>query len=76
MNRMIKTAKDLGSAIRNRRKEMKLSQRELSGLCGVGNRFIVDLESGKPTVQFDKTLLVARSVGLEIQVIEKGKNIK
>jgi y4mF family transcriptional regulator len=68
---MIRTAKDLGSAIRNHRKEMKLSQGELAGLCGVGNGFILDLESGKPTVQFDKALIVAQSVCLEIQAIKK-----
>ncbi|GHU13522.1 hypothetical protein FACS189449_08970 [Alphaproteobacteria bacterium] len=51
MDKMIRTVKDLGIIIRNRRKEMKLSQVELAGLCGVGNRFIVDLEAGKPTIQ-------------------------
>ncbi|GHU20330.1 putative HTH-type transcriptional regulator y4mF [Alphaproteobacteria bacterium] len=76
MDKMIRTVKDLGIIIRNRRKEMKLSQVELAGLCGVGNRFIVDLEAGKPTIQFDKALYVAKNVGLEIQATQKGRDDK
>jgi y4mF family transcriptional regulator len=74
MNDMIKTAKDLGVIIKDRRKEMKLSQAELAGLCGVGNRFIVELEAGKPTIQFDKALYVAMNLGLELHIAKKGQN--
>ena len=69
---MIKTAKDLGALIRQCRKEMGLSQADLSGICNVGNRFLVELEAGKPTVQFDKALHVAANVGLELHVHKKG----
>ena len=69
---MIKTAKDLGILIRQRRKEMGLSQADLAGICNVGNRFLVELEAGKPTVQFDKALSVAANVGLELHLRKKG----
>lgn len=72
---MIKTAKDLGTLIRQRRKEMGLSQADLAGICNVGNRFLVELEAGKPTVQFDKALHVAANVGLELHVYKKGDEI-
>lgn len=72
---MIKTAKDLGILIRQRRKEMGLSQADLAGICNVGNRFLVELEAGKPTVQFDKALYVAANVGLELHVRKKGDEI-
>ena len=72
---MIKTAKDLGALIRQRRKEMGLSQADLSGICNVGNRFLVELEAGKPTIQFDKALHVAANVGLELHVHKKGDEI-
>jgi y4mF family transcriptional regulator len=74
MNDMIKTAKDLGIIIKDRRKEMKLSQAELAGLCGVGNRFIVELEAGKPTIQFNKALYVAMNLGLELRIAKRGQN--
>ncbi|GHU12862.1 putative HTH-type transcriptional regulator y4mF [Alphaproteobacteria bacterium] len=70
---MIKTAKDLGILIKQHRKKMKLSQADFAGICGVGNRFIVDLEAGKPTIQFDKALYVAGNLGLAICVIKKGE---
>ena len=70
---MIKTAKDLGIAIRQRRKEMGLSQAELAGICKVGNRFLVELEAGKSTVQFDKALHVAANLGLELHLRKKGE---
>lgn len=69
---MIKTAKDLGALIRQRRKKMRLSQAELAGICNVGNRFLVELEAGKPTIQFDKALHVAANVGLKLHVHKKG----
>ncbi len=69
---MIKTAKDLGLLIKQSRKAMGLSQAELAGVCKVGNRFIVELEAGKPTIQFDKALYVAANVGLELQLHKKG----
>ncbi len=72
---MIKTAKDLGALIRQRRKEMGLSQADLAGICNVGNRFLVELEAGKPTIQFDKALHVAANVGLELRVRKKGDEI-
>ena len=43
--------KDLADIIRKKRKEQKLTQPQLAGLCNVGVRFIVDLESGKETCQ-------------------------
>jgi y4mF family transcriptional regulator len=75
MSNMIKTAKDLGALIRQRRKEMGLSQADLAGICNVGNRFLVELEAGKPTIQFDKALHVAANVGLELRVRKKGDEI-
>ncbi len=70
---MIKTAKDLGLLIRQRRKEMGLSQADLAGICKVGNRFLIELEAGKPTIQFDKALHVAANLGLELHLRKKGE---
>lgn len=69
---MIKQAKDLGKLIKKQRKKMKLTQMELAGLCCTGCRFIVELEAGKPTVQFDKAIYVANNVGLDLYVKERG----
>lgn len=61
------TTKQLGMAIRARRKQVKITQKELAMTCGTGLRFIVDLEKGKPTCQIGKTLQVLQALGLAIE---------
>ena len=55
--------KTIGTLLRTRRKQMKLTQNDVAGLCNVGIRFISELENGKPTMQFDKALKVLKRFG-------------
>lgn len=64
MTIVIRSAAEFGRAVRNRRRALGLTQEELAGRCGVGKRFIVDLEAGKPTSQLGKALTVASEVGI------------
>jgi HTH-type transcriptional regulator/antitoxin HipB len=64
----IKTPQDLGRAIRERRKQQGATQADFAALCGVGVRFISDLENGKPTVQVGKVLQVVQCLGLELGI--------
>lgn len=66
------TPTQLGAAIRSRRKQLKITQKELAMACGTGLRFIVDLEKGKPTCQVGKTLQVLQSLGLAIEITTLG----
>lgn len=63
---MFKTAREFGAAIREKRKVLGWTQAELATRSGTGERFIVELESGKPSCQLEKSLIVARTVGIEI----------
>ncbi|MCC7517584.1 MAG: helix-turn-helix transcriptional regulator [Verrucomicrobiae bacterium] len=63
----IKTTEQIGTAIRTRRKHLKITQKELAMTCGTGLRFIVELEKGKPTCQVGKTLQVLQALGLAIE---------
>jgi y4mF family transcriptional regulator len=56
----------LGLIIKNQRKSLGLTQTEIALSCGVGIRFISDLENGKPSCQIEKALLVMESIGLNI----------
>ena len=58
----------LGLIVRRERKAQKLKQSELAAVSGVGTRFIVDLEAGKPTVQLDKALRVVATLGCDVQI--------
>ncbi len=58
----------ISQIIKNERKEQGLTQDDLAGLSGTGRRFISDLESGKPTVQLGKVLLVLQALGLSLTI--------
>jgi transcriptional regulator with XRE-family HTH domain len=53
---------------RHERKAQGLRQDELAAASGVGVRFIVDLEAGKPTLQLEKALLVLRPIGCVVSI--------
>jgi len=63
---MIATAKDFGATLTRARKALGLTQRELALSIGVGERFIVELEAGKPTAQLVKALAAAKAAGMRL----------
>ncbi|EJK81558.1 helix-turn-helix transcriptional regulator [Agrobacterium sp. SHOUNA12C] len=63
---MIRSARDFGTLIKNKRKALGWTQAELATRSGTGERFIVELEAGKPSCQLEKALIVARAVGCEL----------
>jgi HTH-type transcriptional regulator/antitoxin HipB len=68
----VRTAVELGVLIRAQRKHLGLNQLDIAGMGNTGNRFIVDLESGKPTVQLQKVLDIVDLLGLEVVVRPKA----
>ena len=68
----IRSSVELGAIIREQRKRLALKQLDLAGLGNTGNRFIVDLENGKPTVQLQKVLDLMDLLGLEVVVRAKA----
>ena len=68
----IHSSAELGVVIREQRKRLALKQLDLAGLGNTGNRFIVDLENGKPTVQLQKVLDLMELLGLEVVVRTKA----
>lgn len=70
-NGNILSAKELGRAIRVRRRASGLTQADTAALCGVGARFLGELERGKETVQLDKVFRILRGLGLELHITTK-----
>jgi y4mF family transcriptional regulator len=62
----IRSPQQLGEALRAARKQLRLTQPQLALAAGVGVRFIVDLEAGKPTVRLVNILRVIDALGGEI----------
>lgn len=65
----IQTTEQLGDALRAARKQLGLTQPQLAMAAGVGVRFIVDLEAGKPTLRLENVLRVIDALGGTLQLI-------
>ena len=64
----IRSPQQLGNVLRAARKRLELTQPQLALAAGVGVRFIVDLEAGKPTLRLENVLRVIDALGGEIQL--------
>ena len=65
---LIETPQHLGEIVRKARKALRLTQPQLALAAGVGVRFIVDLEAGKPTVRLENVLRVLQGLGITLAV--------
>ncbi len=61
----------LSGFIKEKRKQLKLTQPELAERTGVGLRFLRELEQGKQSVRLDKVNQVLALFGRELGVIKK-----
>jgi len=64
----IRSPQQLGRALCAARKQLGLTQPQLALAAGVGVRFIVDLESGKPTLRLENVLRVIDALGGEVRL--------
>lgn len=76
MTSPIRTSAQLGAIVRSQRQRLALRQLDVAGLGNTGNRFIVELENGKPTLQLQKVLDVMDLLGLELIVQAKASRMR
>ncbi len=57
------TPPELGAAVLASRSKLRLTQAQLAMAAGVGVRFVVELEAGKPTIRLDSLLKVLHALG-------------
>ena len=62
------TIDEIGAVVRQARLTQGLRQDQLAAAAGVGLRFLVELERGKPTVRLDKVLAVLSALGCRLDV--------
>ena len=60
------TTKQMGILIRQARKSLGVTQRDLALTSGTGMRFVIDLEKGKPTCEVGKALTVINTLGIRM----------
>jgi HTH-type transcriptional regulator / antitoxin HipB len=59
---------ELGKTIREARRDAGLTQVQVAAAAGVGLRFLIELEAGKPTAQLGKTLAVLAILGCRLRI--------
>ena len=61
-----------GIAIKNKRKKLGYTQKNISEFTGISASFLSDLENGKKTIELDKALKIANLLGLDVELNERG----
>lgn len=56
----------IGKLIRNTRKRLGSTQKDLALTSGTGLRFIIDLEKGKETCELGKVLAILNTLGIKM----------
>lgn len=67
----ITNSTELGNAIKVRRKKLGHTQKDVAEFLGYSASFLSDLENGKKTIELEKTIKVAASLGIDILLEER-----
>ena len=65
---MALTVAEIGKQVREARKALKVTQKDLALTSGTGLRFIIELEKGKETCQIGKVLIVLQTLAIRLQL--------
>ena len=60
------TPEDIGKLIRETRKNLGVTQKNLALTSGTGLRFVIELEKGKKTCEIGKVLTVLQTLGIKL----------
>ena len=60
------TPEQIGKLIRQTRKNLGVTQRDLALTSGTGMRFVIDLEKGKETCEIGKALTILNTLGIRV----------
>jgi y4mF family transcriptional regulator len=66
------TSQDIGQKVRDRRKVLRLRQRDLAELAGVTLRGLTELERGQANPTLKHLAKIADVLGLELILIERS----
>ena len=59
----------IGAFVRAKRKELRLTQLEVAALADVSDRFLRELEHGKPSVEIGKVIDVMAVLGFDLEPV-------
>jgi y4mF family transcriptional regulator len=62
----VRSVADIGNRVREARRAMGMTQQRFADLAGVGRRFLVELEHGKPSLEIARVLAVCKAAGIRL----------
>ncbi len=72
MTGRLRDATDLGEILRERRKELGVTQKQLAEICHCSPRFISELERGVAGGNIKQVIAVCREVGIDLYAKPRG----
>lgn len=60
------TPTEIGALVRDTRKRLGATQKDLAMTAGTGLRFVIDLEKGKETCELGKSLRILQTLGITL----------
>jgi y4mF family transcriptional regulator len=66
------TGQQIGQQLRNRRKHLRLRQRDLAELAGVTLRGLTELENGRGNPTLNQLAKIAEVLGMEFALVERS----
>ena len=70
----IDEVKTLSQIIKERRKQLGLTQKQTAEFCNVGNRFFSELENGKESLHIGKVLHCVQMLGINLHAIYREED--
>jgi y4mF family transcriptional regulator len=67
------TPAQIAEMVRDTRKKLGVTQKDLALTSGTGVRFLIDLEKGKETCELGKTLAILNTLGIQITLTPPEK---
>lgn len=72
---LIHTSAELGSLVRERRRELALSQQALANAAGVSRQWIVAVERGKERAEIGRLLRLLKALDLVVHVDKPRRGV-
>lgn len=67
---IVRTARDLGAAVRDARLRQGWTQAELADRIDVSRQWVISLERGKATAELGSTLRAINALGMVVQLVD------